>query len=98
MSKLTIGVYSGRNLAAQLRSGCPEMTFATGTPERDACRIVVIDSDSLSAANPPPRKSIVRIILESEPQSQPRRPAELRVDRDSFVSRPRPHLAFASDM
>ena len=98
MSKLTIGIYSGRNLAAQVRSACPEIAFATSSPERDACRIVVIDSDSLAAANPPPRKSIVRIILESEPQGQPRRPGELRVDRDSFVGRPRQHLAFASDM
>src|SRR5438132_10403578 len=98
MSKQTIGIYSGRNLAAELRAACPEILFVTGSPERDMCRIAIIDSDSMDAINPPPRKSIVRIILEAKSQQQPRRQGELRIERSAFLARPREHLAFASDL
>ena len=98
MSKQTIGIYSGPNLAAQLRAECPEIVFATGSPDRDTCRIVVIDSDSTDAITPPPRKAIVRIILEAKHQQQPRRQGELRIERAAFLARPREHLAFASDL
>jgi diguanylate cyclase (GGDEF)-like protein len=98
MSKQTIGIYSGRNLALELRAMCPELVFADSGPLRETCRIAVIDTDSAAAATPPPRKAIVRIILESKHQQQPRRQGELRIDRVAFVARPREHLAFASDM
>ena len=98
MSKQTIGIYSGRNLAAELRAACPELVFVTSSNERDFCRIAIIDSDSTDAINPPPRKAIVRIILEAKSQQQPRRQGELRVERAAFVARPREYLAFASDL
>ena len=60
------------------------MVFVTSSPERDTCRIAIIDSDSTDAINPPPRKSIVRIILETKSQQQPRRQGELRIERAAF--------------
>jgi diguanylate cyclase (GGDEF)-like protein len=91
----TIGIYSGKDLGTQLRRMCPELTFADSGIERDVSRIAVIDADSHSA--PPPRKSIVRILL-GGPEPPQRRQGELRLDREAFLANAYEYLAFACDL
>ena|SRR5437867_3635517 len=93
----TIGIYSGTDLVSELRRKCPELTFADSGIEREVSRIAVIDRDSHSALAPPPRKSIVRIVLDMEEPSQ-RRQGEIYIDRKSFLDKPHEYLSFACDL
>lgn len=97
MIQQTIGIYSGTDLVSDLRRKCPELTFADSGIEREVSRIAVIDRDSHSALNPPPRKSIVRIVLDMEEPPQ-RRQGEIYIDRKSFLSKPHEYLSFACDL
>ncbi len=96
MIQQTIGIYSGRGLASELRQKCPAFTFADSGIEREVSRIAIIDSDS-PAALTPPRKSLVRIVLGME-DSVPRRQGEIHVRRESFLAQPQQYLAFACDL
>src|SRR5713226_5206949 len=93
----TIGIYSASDLVSKLRQKCPELTFADSGIERDVSRIAVIDSDSHASINPPPRKSIVRIVLGMEEPAQ-RRQGEIYIDRKSFLTKPHEYLSFACDL
>ncbi|HMC21163.1 MAG TPA: sensor domain-containing diguanylate cyclase [Thermoanaerobaculia bacterium] len=97
MIQQTIGIYSGTDLVSELRRKCPELTFADSGIEREVSRIAVIDRDSHSALAPPPRKSIVRIVLDMEEPSQ-RRQGEIYIDRKSFLEKPHEYLSFACDL
>ena len=72
----TIGVYSGRGLAATLREKCPEFFFADAGVERDSSRIALIDRDWTAGSDGSPRKSVVRILLGSGPDRSPRKPGD----------------------
>src|SRR6266849_10341609 len=93
----TIGIYSASDLVSKLRHKCPDLTFADSGIEREVSRIAVIDSDSHAAVNPPPRKSIVRIILGMDEPPQ-RRQGEIFIDRKSFLAQPYEYLSFACDL
>src|SRR5438309_6399423 len=80
----TIGIYSASDLVSKLRHKCPDLTFADSGIEREVSRIAVIDSDSHASVNPPPRKSIVRIVLGMDEPAQ-RRQGEIFIDRKSFL-------------
>ncbi|MGZ7081320.1 MAG: diguanylate cyclase [Thermoanaerobaculia bacterium] len=80
-----------------LQSRCPSWTFTGSGPEREGCRVVVIDSDSLELLDSPPKKSIVRIIL-GESSDKQRRNGEVRVQRDVFLSSPAEYVGFAVDL
>ena len=97
MIQQTIGIYSASDLVSKLRQKCPELTFADSGIERDVSRIAVIDVDSHAALNPPPRKSIVRIVLGMEEPAQ-RRQGEIYIDRKSFLAQPHEYLSFACDL
>ena len=85
LNQQTIGVYSDRGLTSTLREKCPDFSFADAGAERDGCRIAVFETSP--SVDELPRKSLVRIILGTS--DSPRRPGELRVDRDAFVANPR---------
>jgi diguanylate cyclase (GGDEF)-like protein len=93
----TIGIYSGTDLVSELRRKCPELTFADSGIEREVSRIAVIDRDSHASLAPPPRKSIVRIVLDMEEPAQ-RRQGEIYIDRKSFLGKPHEFLSFACDL
>jgi diguanylate cyclase (GGDEF)-like protein len=93
----TIGIYSASDLVSKLRHKCPDLTFADSGIEREVSRIAVIDSDSHAALNPPPRKSIVRIVLGMDEPAQ-RRQGEIFIDRKSFLAQPTEYLSFAADL
>src|SRR5258708_20679591 len=93
----TIGIYSASDLVSKLRHKCPDLTFADSGIEREVSRIAVIDSDSHAALNPPPRKSIVRIVLAMAEPPQ-RRPRAIFTDRKSFLAQPTEYLSVAADM
>src|SRR5437667_2665559 len=92
-----IGIYSSSDLVSTLRQKCPELTFADSGIEREVSRIAVIDRDSHSMLTPPPRKSIVRIVLDMEEPAQ-RRQGEIYIDRKSFLVKPHEYLSFACDL
>jgi diguanylate cyclase (GGDEF)-like protein len=95
----TIGVYSGRQqVVDDLRRVCPAIGFAPDGEARDLARIALIDSDSHAEVDPPPRKSIVRIILSDGDVPAARRHGELRVRRDVFLADPGEYLSFANDL
>ncbi|HVR38942.1 MAG TPA: sensor domain-containing diguanylate cyclase [Thermoanaerobaculia bacterium] len=99
MTRQAIGVYSSRDdLAVRLREACPALTFATAPDERDVCRVVIVDDDSHDVLEPPPRKSLVRVILCNDAVPAHRRNGELRLDRDAFLARPEESIAFAIDL
>jgi diguanylate cyclase (GGDEF)-like protein len=95
-----IGVYSGqRDLAGVLRQRCPAWNFATADAERDRSRIIIIDADSHLLLEAPPRKSVVRIVLEGNGvEAAQRRSGELHIGRESFLAAPAGLLAFACDL
>ncbi|HUJ13896.1 MAG TPA: GGDEF domain-containing protein [Thermoanaerobaculia bacterium] len=97
MIQQTIGVYSGSDLVSTLRQKCPELKFADSGIEREVSRIAVIDRDSHAVLSPPPRKSIVRIVLDMEEPAQ-RRQGEIYIDRKSFLTKPHEYLSFACDL
>ncbi|HEV2722051.1 MAG TPA: GGDEF domain-containing protein [Thermoanaerobaculia bacterium] len=92
MAQLTIAVYSGRaDLHDALRERCPGFTFVSEGPEREGCRIAVIDDDS----DADPKKAVARIVLGRGAQ---RAPGRLPVDRATFLADPSNFLAFAVDL
>ncbi len=93
----TIGIYSGSDLVSTLRQKCPELTFADSGIEREVSRIAVIDCDSHATLTPPPRKSLVRVVLDMEEPAQ-RRQGEIYIDRKSFLAKPHEYLSFACDL
>ncbi len=99
MSEQSIGVYSGRNdLARRLHETCPSLRFISEGAERDTCRIVVIDTDSLATLDSPPRKSLVRVVLSEAPPSGQRRKGEMRLERSAFLASPAEHIGVACDL
>ncbi|MCU1230621.1 MAG: sensor diguanylate cyclase [Acidobacteria bacterium] len=95
----TIGVYSGRHqVVDDLRRLCPALAFAPDGDARDTARIALIDSDSHAQIDPPPRKSLVRIILSDADAPSGRRHGEMRVRRDVFLADPGEYLFFANDL
>ena len=56
------GIYSDRGgLAEGLRAACPGWTFSDEDPEREACRVAIVDE----GMERPGGKSVVRVILSS---------------------------------
>ncbi|MGZ8812141.1 MAG: diguanylate cyclase [Thermoanaerobaculia bacterium] len=99
MGEQNIGVYSGRrDLIEALRNRCIGWTFSDSSPERDGCRIVIIDTDSAPVVDAPPRKSVARVILTSGEAPHSRRNGEVRIKRDMFLASPAEYLAFAADL
>lgn len=100
MAPQQIAIWSGRgDLAARLRDACPSWTFVdTDGEERDGCRLAVIDVDEHARLEPPPRKSLVRVVLVDRVVPEHRRSGELRVERAAFMQQPEEHLAFAVDL
>ena len=91
------GIYSDRGgLAEGLRAACPGWTFIDEDPERDACRVAIIDE----GLERPGGKSVVRVILSTRPEvpESERRHGELHVDREVFLRAPCEYLAFAGDL
>jgi diguanylate cyclase (GGDEF)-like protein len=90
------GIYSDRGgLAEGLRAACPGWTFIDEGPERDACRVAIVDEGQ----ERPQSKSIVRVMLSSSAAPQPdRRNGELHVDREVFLRAPCDSLSFAGDL
>jgi diguanylate cyclase (GGDEF)-like protein len=89
------GIYSDRaDLINLLRQRCPDWTFEPEGASRDACRIAIAEG----AAERPPGKSLVRILLMDEQAQAERRKGELRVDRKTFMEGPAEYLAFAADL
>src|SRR6185503_15753294 len=91
------GIYTDRGgLAEGLRAACPGWTFIDEEPERDTCRVAIIDE----GVERPGGKSMVRIILSTRPEApeSERRQGELHVDREVFLRAPREYLAFAGDL
>ena len=99
MSQQTIGIYSGRDdLVRRLRENSPSWGFAAEGEEREGCRVVVIDADSHSLLDSPPRKSLVRVVLCNGTVPPHRRRGELRVERGVFMAAPGEYLDFAHDL
>jgi diguanylate cyclase (GGDEF)-like protein len=91
------GIYSDRDgLAETLRGACPGWTFAEDDPEREACRVAIVDG----GLERPVGKSIVRVMLGPvrDPADAGRRHGELHVERDTFLAAPCEYLAFAGDL
>jgi diguanylate cyclase (GGDEF)-like protein len=91
------GIYSDREgLAERLRGACPAWTFVDEDPERETCRVAVVDEGGPR----PTGKSIVRVMLGPPPDSDDpgRRRGELHVAREVFLTAPCEYLAFAADL
>ena len=92
LAQLAIGVYSGRaDLHDALHERCPGFAFVSEEPEREACRVALLDDDHADAA---PRKALVRIILGARPRKQ----GELVLPRDVFLANAANYLGFAVDL
>jgi diguanylate cyclase (GGDEF)-like protein len=99
MDQHNIGVFSRDHaLAGLLRSRCPSWTFFDGGADRDSCRIAVIDVDSPEAVDTPPRKSVARVILQTDVSKRQRRNGEVHVFRDAFLAEPAQYIGFAHDL
>ena len=99
MSMHTVGVWSGAaDLIDRLRRACPQWTFAGDGAAREAARIALIDIDAHERIDPPPRKSIVRVILCDGSLPPQRRTGELRIDRTAFLREPGETIAWAADL
>jgi diguanylate cyclase (GGDEF)-like protein len=81
---------------AALQTSCPDLQFATDGEAREASRIAILDAGY--DPEPPPRKSIARILLTESPSAHVRRQGELTVARGAFLAAPAPFIAFASDL
>lgn len=98
MTTQSIGVYSGdEGLAERLRRSACDFRFVE-EPERQTCRVVILDADRHALLESPPRKSLVRLILCDGDVPASRRQGELRIDRAAFLASPQEHLAFACDL
>ena len=95
MTRQTIGVYSGRAIAAALRDKCPDLTFVDSGEERDRARITVIDTEVPDSAAP--RRSLIRVLITAA-GGEERRQGELRVASENFLKNPGEYLHFACDM
>ena len=99
MTTPLIGVYSGRgDLLQQLSESCPDLRFSATDGEKSGSRIVIVDGDSHSVLDPPPPKSLVRVVLCDGSRPASRRHGEIRVERDEFLRAPHDYVAFACDL
>ncbi len=99
MSQENIGVFTSRDdLVRRLAKTCPGHQFFPEGDSRAAARVVIIDSDSRPVAEANPGKSLVRIVLCDGAPVEVRRPAEIRLERRSFLENPREYLDFAADL
>jgi len=93
-----IGLYSSSpDLAAIMRARCAECSFATSPEEADACRVVVVDSDSHQLLEAT-RKAVARIVLYDSAAPETRRLGDIRVARSVFVGNPMEFLDAANDL
>jgi diguanylate cyclase (GGDEF)-like protein len=93
-----IGLYgNAADLARIVRERCPGCVLATDLLEADACRVVVIDSDSHQLIDEP-RKALARIILHDGSIENPRRNGDIRVSRELFLANPMEFLEAADDL
>jgi diguanylate cyclase (GGDEF)-like protein len=92
-----IGVYGGRELVTLLQERCAAYAFLDDG-ERERCRIVIVDVDSLAVLQAPPRKSLVRIVLYDDVLPGERRDGDIRMPRASFLAHPADTLGVASDL
>jgi diguanylate cyclase (GGDEF)-like protein len=87
-------IYSDSDeLRHRLSVACPQWTLLTVDPERETCRLAVVDGPGR-----PPGKSIVRLHLSTEIEGEERKSGELYVPRDIFLSAPLSYLDFAAEM
>jgi diguanylate cyclase (GGDEF)-like protein len=94
----TIGLYSSSpDLAATMRERCADCAFATSAAEADACRVVVIDSDSHHLLDAP-RKALARVVLYDTTATEARRIGDIRVARAVFLSNPLELLDAENDL
>ena len=85
------GIYSSfGGLVARLREACPEWTFFEAGPDRENCRVSVVDGVDAGDS-----KSVARIVLDS---GHERKAGELALERDEFLRDPARYLEFAADM
>jgi diguanylate cyclase (GGDEF)-like protein len=80
------------DLIARLRAACPDWSFLTKDPDRESCRLAVVDGPER-----PPGRSIVQLHLSAEPEGE-RKSGELHVSRDVFLAAPADYLVFAAEM
>jgi diguanylate cyclase (GGDEF)-like protein len=89
------GIYSPRpDLAGRLHESCEGWAFESAGPERDACRIAIVDC----GVDRPAGKSAVRVFLTEDARPHEHRKGELHVDRATFLANPCEYLAFAADL
>src|SRR5947207_3241018 len=93
-----IGLYSNSpDLAALLRTRCPDCVIASTPAEADGCRVVVIDRDAHDLLDGT-RKALARIILYDSVAGDGRRTGDIRVTRDAFIADPMEFLDAANDL
>ncbi|MDP9361993.1 MAG: GGDEF domain-containing protein [Acidobacteriota bacterium] len=102
MAQHPIGVYGGHELVASLRERCPWHRFVD-SEERERCRIVIIDTDGHAALHDPPRKSLVRVVIDdvdddNEAERGERHQGDIRVPRTTFLAHPEDTLGVAADL
>jgi diguanylate cyclase (GGDEF)-like protein len=94
----TIGLYSGSaELAAIVRERCADCAVATSAADADACRVVIIDSDSHHLLDVP-RKAVARVVLYDGAADDARRIGDIRVARAVFIANPMEFLDAANDL
>ena len=99
MTTTLIGVYTGRDdLVRQLADLCSDHRFSADDGEKSGSRVVIIDSDSHRLLDPPPPKSLVRLVLCDGSRPASRRHGEIRVGRSEFLQSPQDYIDFACDL
>ena len=99
MDEQKFGVYSSRpDLLGRLREAWPASVFLGEGDQRDLCRVIIVDSDSHSVLESPPRKSLVRVVLCEGAPGPNRRKGEVHLERSAFIAAPAHYLGFAADL
>lgn len=99
MDEQRFGVYSSRpDLLERLHQACPSSVFLPEGEQRDLCRVIVVDSDSHTLLESPPRKSLVRVVLCEGAPGPNRRQGEVHLERSAFIAAPAHYLGFAADL